>query len=206
MWELCVKFCFGQSEDYSLWYSLSSSSEELHWRGVCVVVSVYVICWGGCAVKHTFRQSLAASHEEQMCLNDFSSFLGMRRYKKMGSWNLLWKYFFEVLFCQISQSTEGLIPDLHFDLLAGCVESQWGQRLHPCSPRWQGTLFSWLSQSGILDSNSYLFYLLYARSLFGPWELLQGHVMIWGTIWSHLCFCRWGIKAKRAGKTWSRLL
>lgn len=128
MWELCVKFCFGQSEDYSLWYSLSISSEDLHWRGVCVVeVSVYVICWRGmCAVKHTFRQSLAASHEEQMCLNDFSSFLGMRRCKKMGSWNLLWKYFFEVLFCQISQSTESLIPEAHFhpELLLGSVKSQ----------------------------------------------------------------------------------
>ena len=121
--------------------ALKNFTEEVRvwWR------SVYM--WSaerGCAVKHTFRQSLAASHEEQMCLSDFSALLGMRRCKKMGSWNL-WKYFFEVLFCQISQSTEGLIPDLHFDLLAGCVESQWGQRLHPCSIRWQGTLSSWLS-------------------------------------------------------------
>ena len=30
----------------------------------------------------------------------------------------------EVLFCQFSQITESLIPDLHPELLSGCVEGQ----------------------------------------------------------------------------------
>jgi len=57
------------------------------------------------------------------------------------------------------------------------------------------------------DSNSYLFHLLYVRSLSRTREPLQGHVMIWAIIW----FSLWlpdeeskPIDQKRLGQAHSR--
>lgn len=36
------------------------------------------------ALKYTSQEQVPASHEEQMSLNDFSAFPGMRRCKKFG--------------------------------------------------------------------------------------------------------------------------
>ena len=62
-------------------------------------------------------------------MKDFIAFLDVRRCKNWARKISSWKYLFEDLFCQIFQSTEYLISDLHSELLLGGVEGQQLQQL-----------------------------------------------------------------------------
>ena len=51
------------------------------------------------------------------------------------------------------QSTEYLIPDLHPELLSGCIEGPWLQWPwpNPCRGRWQVPIFSWQSPFRVMN-------------------------------------------------------
>ena len=123
------------------------SSEKLLWRGrgegQCYIWFLVKVL----AIKHTFWQMLAGSHKEEllplMILVLFwiwgNARIGLI---KSSSEDIQWS---EGLFYQFFPEHKCLIPDLHPELLSGCVESQWLQQLvtHPCRGRWQVPVFSW---------------------------------------------------------------
>ena len=67
-WELWVKFCLSQNEDYSLGESILDGFEKLLQCGSGEGVIYYFSEEGVHAIKHTFWQRFAASHQEQMLL------------------------------------------------------------------------------------------------------------------------------------------
>ena len=123
-WELWVKFYLGQNEDYSPGDSLSDSSEEVLWRGRGKVGVIYDFSEGAMS-SYTH---ILHSHEEQMSpLMILVLFQDVRRCKKLSSYSLLKiSNYLKAYSASFSQSTECLLPDLHPELLSGCVE---GQRL-----------------------------------------------------------------------------
>ena len=105
--------------------ALRNHSKEIEGKSVLYMILVKEVH----AVRCTFWQRLAASHEEQMSP---LMILVLSRYEEMqelGSKNLSWKYLVlkKVCSASFSQSTECLIPDLHPEILPGCVEGQWLQ-------------------------------------------------------------------------------
>ena len=84
--------------------------------------------------------------ESDMTERLYFTSLDMRRCKDWAHKISSWKYLTsEDLFCQFSQRTEGLIPDLHPEFFAGILKvsdysDSWSNL---CRGRWQGTIFSW---------------------------------------------------------------
>ena len=130
----------GQCREYGLGYILSvfkNCSEE-------VCVGCQYVCdfgegeymqpsthfWQKFTPSH---DRVAADHEEQTSLNDFSVFLGMKRCQNLGLW-------------QFSQRTEHFISDFHPEFLSGYVDGWqllWTKWLNPCRTRWQMTILRW---------------------------------------------------------------
>ena len=82
------------------------------------------------ADKHTFWQKMAAGHKEQ--LSQFMMFMYKKyTYKKMEDIGLTKSspenVYLKAYSASFSQSTEYFPPDLHSELLSGCVEGQWLQ-------------------------------------------------------------------------------
>ena len=84
--------------------------------------------------------------ESDMTERLYFTSLDMRRCKDWAHKISSWKYLTsEDLFCQFSQRTEGLIPDLHPEFFAGILKvsdysDSWSNL---CRGRWQRTIFSW---------------------------------------------------------------
>ena len=79
-------------------------------------------------------------------MKDFSSFLDTKRCKNWAHKIFSQQYLSEDLFCQFSQSTECLTPDLHPQLFSGGVE---GQQL-----QWLQSLQSQLANASLLFTRS----------------------------------------------------
>ena len=107
-------------------------------------VSVRIILMKGVRTVNTHLGRTLLPVTRSRCHHS-CAFLRMRRGKKMGSYDILLKIsnYLKACSASFSQSTEGLIPDLHPELLSGYVEGL--QRLvtsSPCRAGWQATSFS----------------------------------------------------------------
>ena len=153
MWELQVKFHWGQNKDCSLGDCTSDNSEKLLQRGCGGgEVGGQYRCdfwWRGstCNQAHIFQKvsiSLVKPFlvtSNRVTMKDFSTFLDVGRYKnwahKSGYWEhlIIWRVARPVF----PLSTKCLISALHSELLQEVLKvsscsSTW---CHPCRGRWQ---------------------------------------------------------------------